>query len=202
MADPITTLAAIFGTTGAAAGTAGTAAAATAGAAAGAALPVATVAAAAPAAGILGSGITWGQLIGTGAAAAGTIYSGLRGKANADFEAKQMRKKADDELAIGQRNATQARREKESLLSKARATAAGSGTDVSDPGIVSIMSGIEQQGEYNALSAMYNAELAKTGLYAQAKQRKSEGTGDFIGSLFDAGSTIYAGLKKPRYGYG
>jgi hypothetical protein len=137
-------------------------------------------------------------LIGTGLAAAGTIYSGVRAHHTAKWEAKQMKAKGDEEQAIAQREATRRRAEKDRLLSRVRAVAGASGGGVGDPTVTQIMANIEQEGEYNALAEMYRGTSSRSTLRAEAAVRKSEGKGAMIGSFLDAGSTIYSGIERRR----
>ncbi len=133
---------------------------------------------------------------GTALGAAGTVYSGLQAKAGADFEAKQMKARGDEEFAIGQRKAMQARREKELAQSRIQAVAAASGAGVDNDWITSIMEGVEQQGEYNALLELYQGNSARNKAYAGAGARKAEGksalTGSVLGAAGKAGSNLYS----------
>ena len=132
---------------------------------------------------------------GTALGAAGTVYSGLQAKAEADYEAKQLKAKGDEEFAIGQRKAMQAKREKDLTQSRIQAAAAASGAGVDNESITSIMEGVEQQGEYNAMLELYQGTSARNKAYAGAGARKAEGksalTGSVPGAAGKAGSNIY-----------
>lgn len=133
--------------------------------------------------------------------ALGSLSAGNTAAAQADFEAKQLKQKGEAEFAIGQREAMEKRREKRLTLSRARAVAAASGAGVDDPTATEIMAGIEQQGEFNAMSAMYRGQLAQSNLLGQARARKTEGRQAQQAGLLNAfGQTIYGGAKA--FGYG
>lgn len=136
-------------------------------------------------------------------AMAGTVISadaqrraGEIDKMNADFEASQMERNADVVAAESQRDAIKARREAKYMESRARAVAAAGGGSADDPTVVNLISGIQEEGEYNALSALYNgasrAQTLQTGAVStrgQGKSARSAGqTGAFSTVLKGAGS--------------
>lgn len=152
--------------------------------------------------GLFGTGITAGQ-IGTGLSALGTLYGGIRSNQAAKAEAKQMKQKGDEELAISQRRASERRKEKERAQSRALAVAGASGAGTRDPTVTQIMAGIENQGEYNALTELYTGQMERNSLRAGASARRAEGRSDLFGSVLSAGSTIYSDYRrKNAYGYG
>lgn len=129
--------------------------------------------------------------IGTVLAAGGTIYSGIEAQNAADAQAKQLQKKGDQEYAIAQRKAIQSRREKTLALGRAQAVAAASGGGTGDT-VTDIMTGIEKRGETNALTDLYNGNVLRTDLYKEANATRKAGSSAMLGSLFQAGSTIYS----------
>lgn len=173
MAETLIALTAAIGTSAASAGAVGTAAA---GASAGSALST------------LG-------LLGTGLSAAGTLYSGLQAKAGAEAEARQLKVKGDEEQAVGQRRAMQARREKDLARSRIQAVAAASGGGAGDASITSLMQGVEQQGNYNSMLELYRGNTGRNKAYASAATRRAEGrsalTGSIIGAAGGAASNLY-----------
>lgn len=70
-------------------------------------------------------------------------------------QAVALRQKANEDAAIGQRQAITESRKADLVQSRARALGAASGTAVSSPTQVAIESGIASQGEHNAMSALY-----------------------------------------------
>lgn len=144
---------------------------------------------------------TLGTLLSVG----GTIYGGLSAASNAADEAAQLKVKGDNEFASSQRKAMEQRRQTALVLSRQRAVAAAGGGDATDPTVTAIMGRTEQQGEYNAMIDMYNGSVSRADYYKDAASKKSEGKASFIGSLFDAGSTIYSAAAKKKQmaaGYG
>lgn len=145
------------------------------------------LAAAAPSASTLG-------LVGTGLTAAGTVYGGMQADSAARAEARQLKAKGDEEMAIGQRKAMQAQREKELAQSRIRAVAAASGGGAGDDSITAIMEGVEQQGDYNSMLELYQGRASQGKLYASAASRRAEGKSALTGSLLRAGSKAGSNL--------
>lgn len=137
-------------------------------------------------------------LIGAGITAAGSIYSGIRENQNAGMEAKMLKRKGDDELAIGARKAQAARREGDLALSRAKAVAAASGGGTADDTVTNIMAGIETRRDYNSLTEMYKGQQSRADLYTQANMRRREGRDAIIGGTLNAGSSIYSGIAEQR----
>lgn len=139
----------------------------------------------------------------TGAAvgAGGTIYAGQEAASAANAQAKAMKQKGDQEIAIAQRKALESRRQKNQAMGRAQAVAAASGGGTGDT-VSDIMTGIEARGEYNALTDMYNGQVARHDLYAEAKSTKKAGQAAKIGSYIDAAGTAVnaAGTIYSDYG--
>lgn len=127
-------------------------------------------------------------LLGTGLGAVGSVYSGAQARTGADFEARQMKAKGDEQRAIGQRRAMQAKREKDLALSRVRALSAASGGGVDDDSVTNLMAGIEQQGNYNSMLELYQGNSAGNKAYAGAAIRRKEGSSAFGGALLRAGA--------------
>ncbi len=138
------------------------------------------------------------MLVAGGINAVGSIYEGVNAQQNADIMAKQLKAKGDDEMAASQREAM--KRRKESTLANSRniAVAAASGAGVDNPTVTDIMSDVEAQGAYNALTEMYRGRVAKSELDAEAATTKMKGRQAMIGSLLDAGGSIYSGFAQDR----
>ncbi len=138
--------------------------------------------------------------IGTGLTAAGTVYGGVQAQAGADAEAKQLKAKGDEDLAIGQRRAMQAKREKELTQSRIRAVSAASGGGADDDSITNLMEGVEQQGDYNSMLELYQGRASQGKLYASAANRRAEGdsalTGSFLGAAGRGASSIYGRYRS------
>lgn len=106
-----------------------------------------------------------------------------------------MKARGDEEQAIGQRRAMQARREKDLALSRIQAVAAASGGGADDSSITNLMQGVEQQGNYNSMLELYHGSTARSKTYASAAARRAEGrsalTGSIIGAAGGAASNLY-----------
>ena len=127
----------------------------------------------------------------------------------ASGEAKQLRGEADqlDEQAgrtraSSQRQAMEERRQARLVASRALAVAAASGGGADDPTVVNLIANTEGEGEYRALTALYNGNEDALGMEAQAKAKRREAknvkTASYLkaaGSIIGAGSTL-----ADRYG--
>ncbi len=142
-----------------------------------------------------GTGLSTLGMLSTGLGAAGTLYSGLQARAGAQAEARQLKDKGDEEQAIGQRRAMQARRERDLARSRIQAVAAASGGGVDDASITNLMQGLEQQGNYNSMLELYQGNTARNKAHASAAARRVEGrsalTGSIIGAAGGAASNLY-----------
>lgn len=138
--------------------------------------------------------------IGTVAAIGGSVLSGLgqiqAGKAanvNAKFQAAQLEQQAGQERASSQRVAIEERRRAAIASSNAQAAAASSGGGATDPTVLNITGGIAEQGEYNALSALFEGEERARGLNLQATSRRMEGKQARKAGYISGASTIIGG---------
>lgn len=134
----------------------------------------------------------------TGLSAAGTIFEGAQQREAADFEAKQLKTQAGQEVAIAQRSAFEKKREAELANSRNLAVAAGSGAGASDPTVINIMADVENQGLYNALTEMYSGFSKRNDLIAEAKIRKAEGKAAFGNSLISAAGTVFGDYMSAK----
>lgn len=128
-------------------------------------------------------------IAGTAVSAAGTLAGGAAEGAAADYSAAQHRQGATAEIATGSRQAAEARRESDMILSRARAVGAsnGGGQDVQR------MGELEQEGTYRVLSALYEGEERSKARGAQARAAKMEGRNARSAAFIDAASTIAGG---------
>ena len=129
-----------------------------------------------------------------------TIAQGNQAKAGADFQARQMREMANREEAISQREAIERRREAAYESSRARAVAAASGAGADDVTVNQLIAGVETQGEYNALSALYEGRMKARDLRTDASVAKIEGRAarnqSRISAITDFGKTMYGMYGK------
>lgn len=89
----------------------------------------------------------------------------------AEFEGKQLDRKAGEERAIGSRAVADQAREGERVASRARALGAASGAG----GYEDVISDIEAESEYRALTALYNSEISARDLEVGAKVARKQG---------------------------
>lgn len=115
--------------------------------------------------------------------AAGQRNAGIAAQQESEFRSKQMETIAGQERAASQRQSIEKRREATVAQSKARAIAAASGGGALDPSVVKIMGDLEGEGEFNALSSLYEGE-------ERARNQESE-----------AIVTRYEGQQKKKAGY-
>jgi hypothetical protein len=124
-----------------------------------------------------------------GLGAAGTLAAGAQAQEAAKLQAKEMQKKGEQEYAIAQRRAAESRKQKRSALGRTLAVAAASGGGTGDT-VTDIMTGIEQRGEYNALTDMFNGAVARNDLYTDAFNTKEQGKSVKRASRIEAGSSL------------
>lgn len=141
-------------------------------------------------------------------AAAGTVISadqqrraGEIDKMNADFEALQLERNANATAAESQREAERARREARFMESRATALAAAGGGSASDPTVVNLIGGIREEGEYNALTALYNGQQGYDSLRTAASMTRQTGKASRSAGRTKAVATALSGASHmARYG--
>lgn len=140
--------------------------------------------------------------IGGAAQAGGTILSANSQANEYRLQAGQLDTQAGAERATSQRRAMEERRQARLVGSRAQALAAASGGGADDPSVVNAIAGIEGEGEYRALTALYEGNDAAAGLEAEAVARrraakdvKTAGLIKAGGTILSAGSSLY-----DRYG--
>lgn len=106
--------------------------------------------------------------VGTMASASAARRQADAERTAADYNAMMMERRANEERAVGTRKAAEKRRELEYAQSRLQSRAAASGGSASDPGTISLAADIEQQGEYNALTAIYTGESTARNYETQA----------------------------------
>ena len=109
-------------------------------------------------------------------------------------QARSMKKKGDEEFAIGQRKMIETRREKELVLSRQRAVAAASGGAATDATVTAVMGKTEQRGEYAAMLDMYNGVIARNDLYRSARDTIKSGQNALKAGGIKATGHLYSGL--------
>jgi len=157
-------------------------------------------------------------IAGTAMSVAGNVQAGkaaaAQGKAQqqaADYMAQQANVQAGQERSAAQRRAIAQRRQTERVQSNLQARAAASGAGALDPGTIDLTGDIAQEGEYRALTALYEGEDRARGLQTQAALRSYEGNAaalagknaqgiynmQAVGSALSGASTLFS-----KYGGG
>ena len=150
---------------------------------------MATLAAAALTA-IKGAGLsTILSAAGTGISAIGAIQSGKAQNATAQYQAAQLEAAGKAEQATSQREAEEQRRQARLMQSRARAVGAASGGGID----LELAGDIEAEGEYRALTALWEGTEAAKGRQAQAGAARFEGQAAKKAGYLKAGSTILGG---------
>lgn len=138
------------------------------------------------------------SLSGTILGGVGTVAGGAAANASAQYEAKQLEARATAERAAGQRDAMRERKQKELVISRAKAVGAASGGGVDLVGLGKI----EEEGEYNALTAMWEGEERARGAEDQAAATRWSGKQAKRASFINAGATILDGGASFMEKYG
>lgn len=143
-------------------------------------------------------------IIGSVVSAGGSLLGGSQDNAAAqaqaqaqEIQAQQLAQNAGQERAAAQQNAIEERRKARLARSRNEAVAAASGGSASDPTVLAINEGLAGQGEYNALTALYQGEARAQGLEADAaaarysaKQARRAGRSAQAGSVFGATTSL------------
>ncbi len=119
--------------------------------------------------------VTMALVAGTVMSAGGSLMEGSAAKKSADFQAAQMDRNALSVEATSQRVAIEERRKAELVKSRARAVAAAGGGTTTDVGITDLLSKIDAEGEFNALSALFEGREKATGMRTQAAGARVSG---------------------------
>ena len=101
----------------------------------------------------------------------GAIQAGRSQQAASNYQAAQLEAAAKTERAVAQREAMEERRQKDLMISRARAVGAASGGGQD----ISLLGEIEEDAELRALTAIWQGEEAAKGRKAQAAASRFEG---------------------------
>ncbi len=134
--------------------------------------------------------------------AGGSIASANAKAADLRSQAAQLEVRAGLERASSQRRAIEEKRQAGLATSRGLAVAAASGGGVDDPTVVRQLAGIEGEGEYRALSALYEGEETARGNEAQAEANRKAAKGVKTAGLLNAAGSILSGGASmfDRYG--
>lgn len=123
---------------------------------------------------------------GTAVSGLGAIQSGRAQGAASEYQAAQLDAAAKTERASAQRKAEEDRRQTQVMQSRARAVGAASGGGID----FELAGDIEAEGEYRALTSLWEGEEAAKGREAQAAASRFEGRQAKRSGLLKAGRTI------------
>jgi hypothetical protein len=133
-----------------------------------------------------------GTLIGAG----GQIYAGLAADQAGASEAKQLRYAAGAARASSQRAAVEERRQARLLQSRGLAVAAASGGGASDVTVVNTLADVAKEGEYRALSALYEGNERAVGYENAGKVAKAEGRASSLVGFMGGASSLLTGAAE------
>lgn len=161
-----------------------------------------TIASTAASTGILGSGIGLGD-IGAVTSVGGTLLSAKAQMDQADYakkvaalEAQGLRDKANQDAAAGEQAQIQQNRKTELVLSRARSLAASSGTSANSGDVVNTEAQIAGQGNYNALTALYEGQAAARSDNQQADIALFRGQQAGAALPYQVGGTLLSGISN------
>lgn len=126
---------------------------------------------------------------GAAVSAVGAIQGGRAQDAAAQYQAAQLEAAGKSEMAVSQRQAEEDRRQSRLMQSRARAVGAASGGGID----LELAGDIEADGEYRALTSLWEGTEAAKGRRAQASASRFEGTQAKKAGVFKAASTILGG---------
>lgn len=142
--------------------------------------------------------------LGTAVQVAGKIYGGMKQKAADDYSAGLLTQEAGQSVASGIQGAIMERRKAAYIASSARAKIAGSGLATTGTSAIKTVGDIRAEGEYGALTSLYQGSDRALELGARANVLKSEGSAaETAGWLSAAGTAISGGTSfYDKYGAG
>jgi len=120
--------------------------------------------------------------------------AGENAKIEADFRQRQLDQKAGQERAKGQRRAAEIRRQARLRESRAVAIAASGGGGVD--GINNLLAGISGQGEFEAGTALYDAEERARSDELTGETIAYGGYQDYLGAKAKSKGTLLAGRSR------
>jgi len=137
---------------------------------------------------------------------AGASVGAQLGQANAEqqiaeIQARQLRKQSIADKASAVQEAKLERRKSEFLQSRVTALAASSGSAVASVDIQNALSDIDEQGEYNALAALYSGYSSADSKSYAADVASASGKAAKASGYGAAGATILDFSDK-KFGYG
>lgn len=149
------------------------------------------------------------QAIPIALAVAGPALSAGGSIIGANSDAKELRSQADQldtqaglDRATSQRQAIEEQRQARLTSSRALAVAAASGGGADDPSVVNAIAGIGGEGEYRALTRLYDGEQVALGKEAQADANRRGAKATKKAGMLKAASTIISAGSSLMGKYG
>lgn len=141
---------------------------------------------------------------GSAAKAGGTILGAANEARSLKKQAQGLDRQAGLERASSQREAIEERRQSRLVQSRGLAVAAASGGGADDPTVVNLIANLEGEGEYRALTSLYEGNERAIGMEDEARARRKEAKNIKTASYISAASTMLgAGSSMyDRYGGG
>jgi hypothetical protein len=124
-------------------------------------------------------------IVGAGASAAGTIYSGWETRRAAEEAAKRDERAGQAEFAASQREAEERKLEGALVMSRQQAAAAASGAGAGDdaPTIVKLMTETAKRQRYGVESTLFGGRQRRQTYIETAQARRQTGDANFLGSI-------------------
>lgn len=144
--------------------------------------------------------VTTMQMVSTVFGVSSAIGGGLGERSAAKFQAQQLETAAWQERAASQRAAEEQRRQARLAGSRLQAVAGGSGAD---PTVMNLAADLAGEGEYRALTALFEGESRARGMEGQARAKRYEGGQARKAGMLKAATTVFsAGSKSMLDKYG
>lgn len=135
----------------------------------------------------------------TAVSVASSVEAGKSADRRAQFEAEQLEDNAKASNAMAQREAIEERRRVRLAQSRVQALAGGSGLDA---GIVDLDSDLEEEGEYRAMTALYDGGQRATSYSNQASATRYEGKQAKRAAAMKAAGTALSSASSMYSKYG
>lgn len=131
----------------------------------------------------------------------GAIATGRSVKKASESEADQLVARAKARRAEGGAAAREEIRQKRLIKSRAQAVMAAQGANLSDPTLVNLMGDLEAEGQYRALSRLFEGDDEARGLEEAARIRRKEGKAAQKAGLFRGVTNVLSGVSSLRSRY-
>lgn len=126
----------------------------------------------------------------------GLLGQGVAANAAGKYQAAQLEQRAGQTRAAGQRDASEQRRRAQLVQSALQARAGGGGLD---PTVVNLSKDIAAEGEYRALTSLYEAEDAARGDEMSAAGARMQGRRGRVAGGIGAVSTLFSPTAQTVY---